>query len=479
MAAANHGRRMSEQLCELTGLELSEKFRALELSPVAALEAVLARSARFNPALNAIVTLDTDGAHDAAMRSAARWRAGAPLSRLDGVPITLKDNLIVAGMRSTWGSRLYEDHVPEEDELPVARLRAAGLVFVGKTNVPEFTLQGYTDNLIFGATRNPWDVRLTPGGSSGGAVAAVAAGMAPLAVGTDGGGSIRRPAAHAGVVGLKPTAGRVPRAGGFPAILHDFEVVGPIARDVADVAALMEILAGADLRDPASLRWPAWSRSSKPRRPCRILCVARFGDSPVDPQISASLAEAAAVLAALGYDVDQSDVPFDFNEVAHAFATIAAAGLAWLLRAHANRKSAITGAMKALAKEGEALTAADYVDALAVVNRLKRRLAALFEQFDVLMSPAVAALPWPAERSHPEVIAGKPVGPRGHAVFTAFANVAGCPGLSLPCAPSACGLPIGFQLVAGPGMDEALIAFGRDYEAAQPWRQRRPALEAA
>jgi aspartyl-tRNA(Asn)/glutamyl-tRNA(Gln) amidotransferase subunit A len=470
---------MSEEPCELTGLELSERFRALELSPVAALEAVLTRSARLNPALNAIVTLDADGARDAAMRSAARWRSGTPLSRLDGVPITLKDNLIVAGMRSTWGSRLYQDHVPQEDELPVARLRAAGLVLVGKTNVPEFTLQGYTDNSIFGATRNPWDLRLTPGGSSGGAVAAVAAGLAPLAVGTDGGGSIRRPAAHAGLVGLKPTAGRVPRDRGFPTILHDFEVVGPIARDVSDAAALMEILAGPDLRDPSSLRWPAWSRSSAPRGPSRILYLARFGDSPIDPEISASVAQAAAALAALGCEVDRAEVPFDFSEVAQAFATITAAGLAWLLRSHGERKSAVSGAMQALAQNGDALTAADYVDALDVVDRLRRRLAMLFEQFDVLMSPAVAALPWPAERSHPEVIAGKPAGPRGHAIFTAFANVAGCPGLALPCAPSACGLPIGFQLVAAPGMDEALIALGRDYEAAQPWRQRRPALQAA
>jgi aspartyl-tRNA(Asn)/glutamyl-tRNA(Gln) amidotransferase subunit A len=469
---------MSAELCELTALELSQKFRSLEVSPVAALEAVLARSARLNPVLNAIVTLDADGAHQAAMRSAARWRSAAPLSPLDGVPVTLKDNLIVAGMRSTWGSRLYEHHVPDADELPVARLRAAGLVLVGKTNVPEFTLQGYTDNLLFGPTRNPWNARLTPGGSSGGAVAAVAAGLAPIAIGTDGGGSIRRPAAHAGLVGLKPTAGRIPRDGGFPVILHDFEVVGPIARDVSDVAALMEILAGPDARDPSSLRWPAWSASSQPGAPRRIVYVPDFGDCPVDPEISTSVAEAADVLAAQGCEVERADVPFDADDAARAFATVSAAGLAWMLRAHGSRGS-ITGAMKTLAENGGALTAADYVDALSAVHRLKRRLASLFEQFDLLMTPAVAALPWPAERSHPETISGRKVGPRGHAIFTAFANVAGCPGLSLPCAPSSSGLPIGFQLVAAPGKDEALIALGRRYEAVQPWRQRRPVLEAA
>jgi aspartyl-tRNA(Asn)/glutamyl-tRNA(Gln) amidotransferase subunit A len=480
MAAVEHA--VTEAPIELwsaSAVELGRAYHARELSPVEVLDAILARCERVNPRLNAIVTLDVDGAREAATQSSARWRAGAPLSPFDGVPITIKDNLIVAGLRSTWGSRLYEKFLPDRDELPVARLRAAGLVFVGKTNVPEFTLQGYTDNLIFGPTRNPWNPRLTPGGSSGGAVAAVAAGMAPVAIGTDGGGSIRRPAAHAGLVGLKPTVGRVPRDGGFPAILHDFEVVGPIARDVADVAGLMALLAGPDRRDPASLRWSAWSESQEPPIRKRVLYVPSFGDAPVDPQIGASVTEAAEALAALGCEVEQGDVPFEFDDVARAFTMISAAGLAWLLRGHENRMSTITSAMQSLAENGGALTAADYVDALAIADRLKRRLAALFDQFDILMTPAVAALPWPAERSHPEAIAGRPVGPRGHAVFTAFANVSGCPGLSLPCASSRSGLPIGFQLVAAPGKDEALVALGRAYEAVRPWRERRPALEAA
>ena len=147
--------------------------------------------------------------------SEARWRAGTPLSQLDGVPITVKDNMVVRGMRSTWGSALYSEFMPDADELPVARLRAAGAVIFGKTNCPEFTVQGYTDNLLFGPTRNPWNLALTPGGSSGGAVAAVSAGLCPIALATDGGGSIRRPASYTGLVGLKPSRGRVARAEGF------------------------------------------------------------------------------------------------------------------------------------------------------------------------------------------------------------------------------------------------------------------------
>ena len=192
------------------------------------------------------------GARAAARASETRRHEGSARGPLDGVPLTVKDNINVRGLRTTWGSRLYADFIPTVDELPVARARAAGMVILGKTNVPEFTLSGYTDNLLFGATRNPWDVRLTPGGSSGGAVAAIAAGLGPLALGTDGGGSIRRPASHTGVVGLKPSRGRVARSDGLPQILLDFEVVGPMARTTRDVVLMMAVIAASHPRDPAS-----------------------------------------------------------------------------------------------------------------------------------------------------------------------------------------------------------------------------------
>ena len=184
------------------------------------------------------------------------------------MPLTVKDNIHVGGLRATWGSRLFADHVAAEDELAVARVRGQGAVIIGKTNCPEFTLQGYTDNLLFGPTRNPWNTSLTPGGSSGGAVAAVASGLAPLALATDGGGSIRRPASHTGLVGLKPSIGRVARVGGFPAILHDMEVIGPIARTTADAALLLSVIAGPDPRDRASLVF-ARESDEEPRRSTR------------------------------------------------------------------------------------------------------------------------------------------------------------------------------------------------------------------
>jgi aspartyl-tRNA(Asn)/glutamyl-tRNA(Gln) amidotransferase subunit A len=469
---------MSKAVCDATACELADKFAAGTVSPVDVLEACLARIERLNPKLNAIVTLDSTGARTSAAQSAARWRAGKPLSALDGVPITIKDNLFVAGMRATWGSRLFEEQVPQADEQPVARLRAAGLVMVGKTNVPEFTLQGYTDNLLFGPTRNPWNAALTPGGSSGGAVASVASGMVPVAIGTDGGGSIRRPASHTGLVGLKPTTGRVPRSGGFPAILHDFEVVGPIGQTVADVSALMAVLAGPDQRDPLSSPWPAWREPRAETERLRILYIPTFGASPVDPEIHSSVADAADALRRLGHDVEPGDVPFDYERVAEAFGTVATAGLVWLLRDH-QWAGRIGPGMQAMADAGVKLTVADYAEALAVAHHLKVLLAELFSRFDMLLTPAAAALPWPADQSHPPTIAGQHAGPRGHAVFTAFANVAGCPGLALPCSPSRAGLPIGLQLVARPGADEKLIGLAKCYEVARPWRERRPLLDAA
>src|SRR6266436_6284764 len=217
---------MPTQLWQRSASEITKGYKCGDSSPVEVVDSVLDRIEKVNPLVNAIVTLDVEGARTAARESKSRWRDGKAAGPLDGVPITVKDNILVRGMRATWGSKLYADFVPTSDELPIARLRSGGAIVLGKTNCPEFTLQGYTDNLLFGPTRNPWNLALTPGGSSGGAAAAVCAGLGSIAIGTDGGGSIRRPASHTGLVGLKPSRGRVPRCDGFPAILLDFETIG-------------------------------------------------------------------------------------------------------------------------------------------------------------------------------------------------------------------------------------------------------------
>jgi len=369
-------------------------------------------------------------------------------------------------MRATWGSRALADFVPERDELPVARLRAAGAVILGKTNVPELTLEGYTRNDLFGVTRNPWDLRLTPGGSSGGAASGVAAGLVPAALGTDGGGSIRRPACHTGLVGFKPSTGRVPRLDGFPAILTDFETVGTLTRSVADARLLDAVLAGPDARDRRSLYAPA---APSPAGPRRVLFIPRFGASPVDPEVAAATEAVARALAAAGHTVETADVFFDLDDLARIWFVISRAGVAWLAALEGGRIGALAGtAVRAMAADGATVTGADYIGALERVAAFRRRCAELFATADLVLTPTAAALPWPAEAPYPDRIAGAPAGPRDHAVFTGWVNIAGLPAVSLPVAVSAAGLPIGVQFVAGFGADADLLGFAADVATAHP-----------
>ncbi|RZJ26329.1 MAG: amidase [Haliea sp.] len=454
---------------QLGAVELSQAFAQGILSPVDALESVLARMHAVQARINAVVACDLQAARAAAQASTLRWRRGAALSPLDGVPLTVKDNIPVASLPCRWGSKLYADFLPIHDELPVQRLRAAGLVILGKTNVPEFTLQGYTDNLLDGATRNPWDLSLTPGGSSGGAVAAVASGIAPLALATDGGGSIRRPAGYAGLAGLKPSWGTVPRSGGLPEILPGMEVIGPVARSVADLVAVMRLIAG-----PAPGHWQAPAVAASRQK---IVYWRHISGGPVDAQILASVDAAAQALEALGHRVEEQPAPpciGHFNEA--VWPVLSATGLAAVLNEHAGREPELTPAMQKLLAQGRALRAIDLFEAQRQVGVLRTELSQLLTDFDVILTPASAALPWLATESHPTTINTQAVGPRGHAVFTAFANAAGLPGLALPATPSAQGLPIGLQMIGRHGADALLLALGLHYEQHHPWQQRRPAL---
>lgn len=459
-------------LWRLSAAELAQAYQRRETDPLEVFDALADRIGRINPSITAIVELDPHG-RAAARRSAERHARGAPLGPLDGVPVTIKDNILVAGMHCRWGSRLYADHVPAEDELPVARLRAGGAVVVGKTNVPEFTLEGYTTNLLFGTTRNPWDTRLTPGGSSGGAVAAVAAGLGPLALGTDGGGSIRRPVSHTGLVGLKTSIGRVARGPSLPQILLDLETIGPIARTVEDVALAMQVIGGADAFDRRSL---GVGDGRKRAEPLRLRYVRRFGDAPVDPAILASTDAAARTLASLGFAVDEGPLPFDIAPVVEMWPILGQVGAAYAADRHPQRADEIGPRMRAQAEAGRSIPATRYLDVIESIDAFRRTVTAAFGDFDLIMTPSAAALPWPAEEPFPPVIDNHAVGPRGHAVFTAWVNACGHPAIALPSAPAPSGLPIGFQLVGPLGADDLLLGIGRQFETAQPWRDRWPAL---
>ena len=454
-----------QALWSLSAAQLSATYAGGELTPVQVLAAIEQRIAVLNPQLNAIVTPNPQVADDA-RASSERWAAGQPLSALDGVPVSVKDNILVQGLACSWGSKLFADFVPAADELPVERMRAAGMLILGKTNVPEFTLEGYTSNPLFGVTRNPWNRDLTPGGSSGGAVAAVAAGFGPLAIGTDGGGSIRRPASHTGLVGFKPSIGAVARFNSLPQILLDFEVIGPIARTVADTRLLFELIADPDERDRRSL-FAAGAAAPEHAAPkaLRLLYVADFGGNALDPEIAASVAGACDRLRALGHQVSEGPLPFGLDFVNEFWPVLGQVGVASLFERYPQAPELASERFIGMAEAGAAVGAPAYLRALENIDAFRAEVCAAYGDIDIIMTPSAAALPWPAATPYPDQIDGREVGPRGHAIYTGWVNACGHPAINLPARPSSAGLPIGFQLVGRFGSDRALLDLAEAYEA--------------
>lgn len=464
------------RLWQLDPVEMGRRFRSGALTPLDVAQACLARLDAVNPRLNAVVARRDEQFLAEAQAATQRHACGQPLSALDGVPLTVKDSLFACELPTTWGSPALRDFRGRDEELAVVRARAGGALVLGKTNVPEFALEGYTANALFGATRNPWNLALTPGGSSGGAVAAVASGIAPLAVGQDGGGSIRRPASHTGLVGLKPSLGAVPRHRTLPSLLLDFEVIGPIARTVTGARLLFDAIRGPEPVDRCPL--VAAPAPAAPRRfvPRRVLYVERLGDAPLDPQVAASVGAAAGRIEALGHRVERGPLPLDVAFLEQEWPCIGEAGLARLFQDHREWERSASEKYREMAARGRSVPAARVASIVEKVGQLRRDAASLFERHDVVLMPAAAALPWPAHLAYPEFIAGRPAGPRGHAVYTGWVNAAGLPALALPCDPSAEGLPIGLQLIGAHGADGELLDLGAAYEAAWPWAGRWPDL---
>ncbi|RTZ38868.1 amidase [Candidimonas sp. SYP-B2681] len=465
----------------LSAAQLHRQYLEGMLTPRAVADACLARLDAVNPQLNAVIARRDEAFLRDADASAERYARGQPLSPLDGVPVSIKDNLQTGDLPTTWGSPALRQHVADNDELPVARLRAAGALIIGKTNLPEFALEGYTDNSLFGATVNPWDLALTPGGSSGGAVASVAAGVTPIALGTDGGGSIRRPASHCGLVGFKPSIGSIARDGGLPSLLLDFEVAGPLARSVIDARTLFNVLRGPHPNDrrsyaAESAKTPVPEACESRATSLRILYVPTLDNAPVDFRIATRCHDAMATLRELGHDVQQGELPLDLSFMTQAWPVIGQVGLARLFQRHPQWREACSTKYLDMAEQGSRHEASLLWQIIEDVEALRRDCVDLFSEYDILITPATAALPWPAGEAFPPIIAGQPVGPRGHAVFTAWVNAAGLPALAVPVAPSPEGLPMGIQMISRYGADDLLLDLGEAYEAASPWAHRWPSI---
>jgi aspartyl-tRNA(Asn)/glutamyl-tRNA(Gln) amidotransferase subunit A len=466
----------SSELWRLSAVELQRRFRERSLTPLAVAQECLARLDAVNPRLNAIVARRDEHFLEEAEAATRRHAQEKPLSPLDGIPLTVKDSLLTSDMPTTWGTSALREYQTGHDELVVGRARAAGALIVGKTNVPEFALEGYTGNPLFGVTGNPWALELTPGGSSGGAVAAVAAGIAPLAIGQDGGGSIRRPASYAGVVGLKPSLSAWPREHVLPSLLLDFEVIGPLARTVADAQLLFDALRGPAPVDRSSLAAAQAAVQPRQARPLRVLYVERMGDAPLDPQIATSVGRAVQQLATLGHHIERGVLPLDIDFFSEAWPQIGQIGLASMFDQHPPWQDLASQKYQDMAEVGRRLPASRLCQIVERVKKLRRDSVKLFEHVDAIVMPSAAALPWTADEAYPQRIDGRKVGPRGHAIYTGWVNATGLPGLALPASPSDEGLPIGFQLIGGYGSDDALLRLGAAYETIAPWAHRWPSL---
>lgn len=460
------------QIVDATAGEIAQAVARGAIAPAEVARQSLERIAATNPALNALIDVQAEDALAQAAGVGERLRAGHVLP-LAGVPVTVKDNLWVGGRRATYGSRLFAGHVAPQDAWAVARLKAAGAIVIGISNCSEFACRGVTTNRLHGVTRNPLDPSRTPGGSSGGAVASVAAGMAPLAVATDAGGSIRRPAAHTGLVGLKPTLGRVAHPWGFADPSAEISVVGSIARCVDDVALALDVLTGHDARDLYSApgRCEAWSA-----RRLRIGYSAQLGcDFDVDPVVAASVERAALATEGLGHVVERADPAWPPGTREYPLLQLQQAALAALFGARWQAEPQLFDPdIGAQIEAGLTVGGPRIAELLRLREALAQALGEYFTQYDLLLTPTVPCEAWPLEQSAPSHIAGRAVGPRAHAAFTPLFNYCGVPALSLPCGVGATGLPVGLQIVGPRWQDERVLGLAGQLERVLPYRVRAP-----
>lgn len=468
-------------LINATALETASMVRSRQVSAREVSQAMLAHLERCNPVLNALIHVDPErvlAEADAVDRSVGN--GSTSMGSLSGATFSTKDNLWVQGRPASQGSRLFADFVAPASALAVERLQAAGGVALAGSNCSEFACKGNTTNQLHGATRNPWNTTLTPGGSSGGAAAAVAAGIGHLALCTDGGGSTRRPAAHTGVVGFKPSAGAIAHPVGFAEPVFGNSVVGLMARTVEDVAALFDAVAGADPRDPmcmvGALHSPTAGRLQNSLKGRRVAFSPRLGlDVVVDPDVAAATAQAAAWLRSAGADVVQVDPQWPQGTSEDALMPLQFSGLAAIHGEAFRRNPAMFDPdIGAQIERGLSLRGADVASALLHREALYRSLAEFFGRFDLLLTPTTPCVAWPLQDLGPRTIAGQAVSPRAHAAFTPVFNHVYAPACSVPVALDREGLPIGVQLVAPRWHDAAVLQAAWQLQTAAPARFRQP-----
>ncbi|MEE8374678.1 MAG: amidase family protein [Dehalococcoidia bacterium] len=461
---------VNQEICWMSAVDMAAAIREKKLSPVEVVSAILERIEAINPKINAYVTLTAETAmaeakvaEDAAMR-------GGKLGPLHGVPVSIKDLVFTKGVRTTMGSKLMQDFVPDEDAVLVARLKEAGAIVLGKTNTPEFGLKMLTDNLVFGVTRNPWNLERSPGGSSGGAASAVASGLGPLASGSDGGGSIRLPSSCCGVFGIKPQFGRVPR---YP-ISHGGDVLtheGPITRTVRDAAMMLDVMAGHHWGDIYSIRAPETSFANALQGGVRGLKIAwsrDLGYAEVDPQVLEICERAAKQFSLMGADVEEAHPGFDNPAPHHSTLYVVDHVEALSCFGPPDRIAANLDPLTAtMLYVGAEVKATDYAKAMYAKQDLAAEAGRFFRTYDVLLTPTLALPPPPVEVPNPaDFLNWLP--------FITVFNMTGQPAASIPAGWTDDGLPVGLQII-GRAHDEATVfRVAAAFEEAHPWAHERP-----
>lgn len=438
--------------------EIAADVRSGTLDAVAVVRDALARCHASQSSLNALTVIDDAKALAEASTLSTRLAAGENLP-LAGVPIVVKDNIWVGGWRITQGSRFFADHIAPRDALAVERARKAGAIVLGIGHCPEFACKGLARSPLHGTTHHPMDARLTPGGSSGGNSAIVAAGAVPLSIGTDGGGSSRRPPAHCGIVGFKPSHGAIPHPFGFPEPFWWVSCISPIARDVADAALLFGVMAGPDARDSESLRLLP-IRDERPDA-LRLAFHPTVGlDVPMDDDVAEGFAKAVDALRKAGLPMSETAPAWPAAEERAALSAIQFAGLAAIHGAlYRASPDLMDPDVAAQIEQGFRLSGAEVARGIEASQQSRRCLGAFFSDFDIMLSPTTPCVAWPHTELGPAMIGGKPVDERGHAVFTPLYNHGQNPAISIPCGRGRAGLPIGLQIAGGVGEDHRVLAF--------------------
>ena len=475
--------------------ELTDAYRRGDLTPTAVAEEYLARIGALDGKVGAYLTVVREQALAAARESELRWRAGKPRGPLDGAPVALKDVLCTAGVRTTAGSKMLERFVPPYDATTVERLRAAGAVILGKTNMDEFAMGSSTEHSAFHPTRNPWDLARVPGGSSGGSAAAVAGGLAAGSYGSDTGGSIRQPAAFCGVVGMKPTYGRVSRYG-LIALASSLDQIGPFAQDVTDTALLLGAVAGYDRRDATSIQAPVPDYAGELSKGVAGLTLGlpdEYFIDGMDPDVERAVRQAIEVLKGLGARIERVSLPTTRHSLAAYYVILPAeassnlarydgvryglrvAGRDFIEMQSRTRAAGFGAEVKRRIMLGTYALSAGYYDAYygkaqSVRTLVRREFAAAFAHVDLIVAPTTPNVAF----KHGEK--EDPLSMYLNDVFTIPGNLSGIPGVSVPCGFSPTGLPIGLQVLGRP-LDEArVLRAAYAYEQATTWRSRRPEL---